>query len=162
MLETLELQRHSNQTEVLAEKRERRLSELAENDVICEFQKLLEKLKVTAPKTTVRLRNGFYKVNNYVTTEVKPFSRHGGNDEADDSGPRYAQQKIKTVKTESPVYKLIQCVMRCFVEGDARARKEEKIIVENVNLSLETGKMYLVLYVLLWDVELSLQVRSNR
>ena len=107
----------------------------------------METLKARMIPINVRVKNGSYKVINYYSDEVKPpFSKHGGDEEGGEGDDGLAKQKIKTVQTESIPYKLVQLLLKCIAnKGDVRSRKEEKYLMKDVDLALESGKMYLVL-----------------
>lgn len=132
----------ASQADFIAEKHKECKDSIANLSIVDDLLKLLKKLKVELPLINVRVKNGSYKVVNYYTDEIKPFRN---NEVEDPSAPRRAKQKVKTVKTESPIYKLFQCLLRFIVNGDLRQRAEEKVIMDGVNLALESGKMYLIL-----------------
>lgn len=142
LIETLEEHRCASHTEYLAEKKHERES-FVEPDIITEFQELLQKLKYTMPQIDVRVKNGSYTVTNYRSEDIRPFKKE---DEVDEDSRHRAKQKIQTVQTESPFYKLVQCVLKCiFNNGNVRGVKQERVVMEGVNLALAHGKMYLVL-----------------
>ncbi|GAX16151.1 hypothetical protein FisN_3Hh368 [Fistulifera solaris] len=126
--------RMSGQADAMAAHHEKLQLELLKEDVAIasEIRELLAKLKATQPEYNVVLKNGNYKVTNFVSREASP-------DEMDHSGHRRAKQKIRTVSTESPLNKVIQ-----WLRGN-RTEKVEKVIFQNANLYLEAGKLYLVL-----------------
>lgn len=53
---------------------------------------------------------------------------------------------MKTVQTESPIFKLVQFLKRCVQnKGDVKPHAEQTVVMDGVNLVCEPGKMYLVL-----------------
>ena len=106
----------------------------------------LTKLRLNMPPLDLRVKNGSYKVTQYVTKN--PFeSKHPDKlNDSEHDGPKRATQKIKTVRTESPISKLFTCLATCFVQkGSLKKEKKIKAIMDGVNLYFENGKMYLVL-----------------
>lgn len=126
--------RLSGQADSLAANHAKLQVDLLNEDVALarEIRELMTKLKACQPKYNVVLKNGSYTVVNYV--DEGPATK-----ELNESGHRRAKQKIRTVRTESPLYKLFQFVSH---QG---AKKVEKVIAQNANLYLEGGKLYLVL-----------------
>jgi hypothetical protein len=132
----------ATQAEYLAEKHKERVESEVDKGVFAEVQAINKKLKSEFFPTNVNVKNGSYTVNNYYSDDISPFKK----DDLDSSSTHRAKQKIHTVQTESPVFKLFQCIMKCFLNnGDIRSRKEEKVIMEGIDLALESGKMYLIL-----------------
>lgn len=113
---------------------------LTETPQMKEFAELTDTLNARLPDFDLRVKDGSYTVVNYLDDD--PFAK---DNPSDHSGR--AKQKIKTVQTESPFYKLASCVARCVKGGRQGERRQEKIIMEKVNLVFEPSKMYLVLYV---------------
>jgi hypothetical protein len=110
----------------------------------------LRKLKLSMPPLDLRVKNGSYKVTQYVTKDPFQnmiFTRHPSDiNDSEHAGPKRATQKIKTVQTESPITKLLTCLATCFVQkGSLKKEKKIKAIMDGVNLYFENGKMYLVL-----------------
>jgi hypothetical protein len=112
----------------------------------------LRKVKLSIPPLDLRIKNGSYKVTQYVTKD--PFegihlTKHGssvGEVDDEDGGPKRATQKIKTVQSESPITKLLTCLATCFVQkGNLKKEKKIKTVMDGVNLYFENGKMYLIL-----------------
>jgi hypothetical protein len=133
--------------EVMHDKVERRKSQQADNDIARDFRELMQKLKARAIPINVRVKNGSYKVTNYISEDIHPgFSKHANeNDDNNESG-HLAKQNIQTVQNQNPCYKIAQLLLKCVVnKGNVRGRKEEKYLMEGVDLALESGKMYLVL-----------------
>lgn len=105
-----------------------------------------EKLKLTSGFIDVRIKNGKYTATNYYDDDIQLMKRGTEDDGMLDHSNHRAKQKIETVRTSSPLYKLYQTLLKCIVnKGDIRKRKEEAVLMEGVNLVLEQGKMYLVL-----------------
>lgn len=122
------------------------------------FQDVLERLrkvKLNVPPIDLRIKDGSYKVTQYITED--PFEKihaslHAsthGEDKLEGSqhdGPKRATQKIKTVSSESPFMKICTCLATCLVQkGNMKKRTKIKTIMDGVNLYFESGKMYLVL-----------------
>jgi hypothetical protein len=106
-----------------------------------EITAIMTKLKAEPPNFDLRVKDGSYTVNNYYEEEI--FAK---KEEEQADGPRRAKQKIKTVKNQSPFYKIFACLVRCVKnKGDIKQKKIKKVIMDRVNLVFEPGKMYLVL-----------------
>lgn len=128
-------------TSLLAEKEQERRSSVEEHEIIA-FQKEIEKkLKSQRPNLALRVKNGSYVITNYVVDD-RSLSRN--NDEEVGSGPRRAKQKIPTVATESPIFQLLTYLRTC-LRGDSQMCQDQVVIMDEVNLAFEAGKMYLVL-----------------
>lgn len=114
-------------------------SQTEEDPLYAVFTGWLARVKPSFPGSEVRVRDGSYTVTNNV-------------EEADSSydqvpGPKRAKQKIRTVQTESPVYKLLTALRKLVTTGKCGSptHKETKVVMEGVNLALDPGKLYLVL-----------------
>jgi hypothetical protein len=106
-----------------------------------EITALMTKLKAEQPHFDLRVKDGSYTVNQYYEEDV--FAK---KEEEPADGPRRAKQKIKTVKNQSPFYKIFTCLVGCVNnKGDIKQKKVERVIMDGVNLVFEPGKMYLVL-----------------
>jgi hypothetical protein len=139
LLDTLEASRCASHAEFLAEKHRERVESELDKSLVSEVREIQEKLKAVFHPINVNVKNGSYTVNNYYSDDIMPFKK-------DTTVLGRAKQKIHTVQTESPIFKLFQCILKCFVnKGDIRSRKEEKVIMEGIDLALESGKMYLIL-----------------
>jgi len=125
-------------TEFLVEHTKERRSSIQEDETVKIIIGMRKKLKAKSPNFSLRVKNGSYKVTNYLQDESKTKGAHGHD------GPHRAKQKIATVKTESPVYKLTQFLCKC-IKGEMKREKQEVVIMDQVNLAFEPGKMYLVL-----------------
>ena len=136
-------------TEFLVEQAKHRRSSIAEDATVQFIRELNAKLRAQAPHYSLRVKNGSYTITNY--SDSSSSSGGGGDgttnddkDAANTAGPRRAKQKIATVKSESPVYKLRNLLVKC-VKGEVKRQKREVVIMDQVNLAFEPGKMYLVL-----------------
>ena len=136
-------------TEFLVEHAKHRRSSIAEDATVQFIRELNAKLRAQAPHYSLRVKNGSYTITNY--SDSSSSSGGGGDgttnddkDSANAAGPRRAKQKIATVKSESPVYKLRNLLVKC-VKGEVKRQKREVVIMDQVNLAFEPGKMYLVL-----------------
>ena len=103
------------------------------------FRAWLARVKPQFPGVDVRVKDGSYTVTNYIEDL--------GHDYDKIDGPRRAKQKIATVQTESPVYKLFKALKKFVTTGKwgSPTRKETKVVMEGVNLVLQPGKLYLIL-----------------
>ena len=122
-------------TEFLEEHTRERRASIQEDATVKFINELNKKLLAKIPNFSLRVKNGSYTITNY--------SEAGKKKDATATDGR-AKQKIATVKTESPVYKLSKLLCRC-LKGDLKSQKKEVIIMDQVNLAFEAGKMYLVL-----------------
>ena len=122
------------------EKQAERRSSVEEDETVKLLVELRKKLQAEPPRYALRVKAGSYTVTNYYEQDSDP----AGPSDGDDSRPRRARQKIPTVKTESPLFKLRDLLCRC-VRGNFRRRQEEVVVMDQVNLAIEPGKMYLVL-----------------
>ena len=129
-------------TEYLEEHTRERRASIQEDETVKFIQGLNATLLAKVPNFTLRIKNGSYTITNYYNEEQTRKKKKKKDDDANKDGR--AKQKIATVKTESPVYKLIQLLCRC-LRGDLKPLKKEVIIMDQVNLAFQPGKMYLVL-----------------
>jgi len=127
----------ATQTDVLVKRAQERRSSIEEDETVKLIKEMYIKLKSKPPNFALCVKNGSYKITNYY--EDAKDSKKDGQD-----GPRRAKQKILTVKTESPIYKLRTVLCKC-LKGEMKRRKEVVSIMHDVNLFFEPGKMYLVL-----------------
>lgn len=104
----------------------------------------LARVKPQFPGVDVRVMNGSYTITNYL--------EDGGDGDHDyenvaNSGPRRAKQKISTVQTESPIYKLFKTLQKLVTTGKCGSptRKETKVVMDGINLVMQPGKLYLIL-----------------
>jgi len=127
------------QSEVLHEK-----TKLEESQRDQQVEKLKEKvnaLQMRHPYYDLRVKDGKYTVTNYYDDPPESHEK-----DAEDGKPRRAKQKIETVRTASPLYKLGDLFRRCIRnKGKVGKYKVETNIMEGVNLAFEPRKMYLVL-----------------
>jgi hypothetical protein len=115
---------------------------LQDNIILRELHSFLEDLHAKLPTFDLRIKQGSYKVTNYLDEDEDDDGRDKSND---GEGSNRAKQKIKTVRNTSPTYKLAKWIRRTCIRGELKRRKEEKTIMDNVNLSFQPGKMYLIL-----------------
>ena len=98
-----------------------------ENELIRQIQdSIFARLKRIRPELQVRVQNGSYTVVKHVD-------------------PRASGRSVDNVVSASICYKLYDTVARLITSGGKGKLRVEKTIMQNVNLCLETGKMYLVL-----------------
>lgn len=121
-------------TEFLEEHTRERRASIQEDETVKFINELNKKLLVKVPNFSLRVKNGSYTITNYYDASKKDAKATDGR----------AKQKIATVKTESPVYKLSKLLCRC-LKGNMKPQKKEVIVMDQVNLAFEPGKMYLVL-----------------
>ncbi|CAB9509295.1 Pleiotropic ABC efflux transporter of multiple drugs CDR1 [Seminavis robusta] len=109
-----------------------------ENPLMVLMRKWLERVKAQFPGIDVRVKDGSYTVTNFIEQVA---------DTGDAKGPKRAKQKIATVQTESPIYKLLKSLKLLVTTGKCGnpTIKETKAVMEGVNLALERGKLYLIL-----------------
>jgi hypothetical protein len=120
-------------------------------DFEAQLQELQSRIKPLLQDFEVHVKDGSYTVVNRL--EVTAKSRHGGQLEggdgsghSGDGGQRRAKQKIETVTSANPFYKLYRLIKKCIIyKGKIPVIKEEKKVMEKANLVFESGKMYLVL-----------------
>jgi hypothetical protein len=106
--------------------------------MIQEFHEIRKIIKPETPYLDLRIQDGKYEVTNYFDNSSSQASENGDS--------KRARQRIRTVKTESPVYKLI-AFLKQFVQnkGNLKRHSEKTVVIDKVNLVCEPGKMYLVL-----------------
>lgn len=139
----------AKRTDFLVEMEAERRSSIEKDETVMLLTEMKKKLKPRTPHFSLRVKNGSYTITNYYDEDGGPGdSPHEGEG---DGAPRRAKQKIPTVKTESPVFKLRNLLCK-LLKGQLKRRKEEVVIMDQVNLAFEPGKMYLVLYVV-WTEE---------
>jgi len=121
-----------------------------------EFARYVEKTKSRLPRFELRIRDGSYTVVNTVYEKHPKPTKEPSDVDDDDNGdiespePRRAKQKIETVITANPFYRLyvyVKYLSMAVVCGRPIPKRTEqrKSLLRNANLCLETGKMYLVL-----------------
>jgi len=133
-------ERQATHTDFLVEKQEERRSWVVEDETAQLIIELTKKLKSKPPYFSLRVKDGSYTVTNY----YEDSSAKDNSDGEQPDGPRRAKQKIATVKTESPLFKLRNLLFKCLT-GDLKRHKEEVVVMDQVNLAFEPSKMYLVL-----------------
>ena len=127
----------STHTELLvSQTHERRASVAADDETVQFIKETLAKLKSRPPNFSLRVKNGSYKITNYYDHDPHATKNAG-------AGGR-VKQKIATVRSESPIFKLKNWIVKC-IKGELKPHKEEVTILDQINLALEPGKMYLVL-----------------
>ena len=122
-------------TDFIVNQQHRRRSTIEQNDVVAGLRNLLIQVKAKPPPFTLRIKNGSYKVTNL----IDPM------DSVNDNPSGHATQKIKTIQTESIVYKIKNFIERCLKGRSMWTQKVEVTIMDEVNVAFQPGKMYLVL-----------------
>jgi ABC-type multidrug transport system ATPase subunit len=138
---TEEYQVFGTHTEFIQDQQKKRRSSIAQIDAVAELSHTLQQLKSRPPNFTLRIRNGSYTVTNTVHTDPTAGTAEG---EGDVHASGRAKQQIKTIRTESIFFKLINLIVGC-AKGQVRPKKETVVIMDQVNVALSPGKMYLVL-----------------
>lgn len=105
----------------------------------------MAKIKPNFPDIDVRVKYGSYTVTNYVEDHSSSKAYNGMD--GGESRPKRAKQKIRTVKSESPFYKLFKTLKILVTTGrcGGQGHLETKAVMEGVNLVLDPGKLYLIL-----------------
>lgn len=124
----------STHTELLVSQAETRKSVQEEDEVVKFVRETMAKLQTRPPNLQVRVKNGSYQITNYYDHDPAQNAATGGR----------AKQKIATVRSESLIFKLKNLICKC-LKGELHPHKEVVPILDQINLSLEPGKMYLVL-----------------
>jgi ABC-type Mn2+/Zn2+ transport system ATPase subunit len=122
-------------------------------DFETQLVELHKRIKSLLTDFEVHIQDGSYTAVHTKSASAKSrhgdYSAHGGasaHGEVDDGTPRRAKQKIPTVMSANPCYKLYRLLKRCVIyRGNIPMIREEKKIMDKVNLVFESGKMYLVL-----------------
>jgi ABC-type multidrug transport system ATPase subunit len=123
-----------NHTDFLVGHQTRRRSTIEQNDVVAGLRNLLKQVKAKPPPFTLKIKNGSYKITNHIDPT-----------DATDNETGRAKQKIKTIRSESIVFKLQAYVKRLMKGSSARVQKVEVTIMDQVNVAFQPGKMYLIL-----------------
>jgi hypothetical protein len=123
-------------TDFLVEKQKERNNSIEQVEAVALLEEIYKKVKAKPPNIELRIKDGSYTITNYYDDDGE--AADAGN------GPRRPKQKIRTVKTESLLFKLKNLVYSC-AKGNRRMRKEKVVIMDQVNVVFEPGKMYLVL-----------------
>ena len=123
----------TSHTELLVSQTQQRKSCSQADGTVKEMNEILAKLQSAPPNFSLRVKNGFYKITNYYDTDPQQQA-NGGR----------AKQKIATIRSESPIYKIGKMITKC-LKGELKTYKEDVTILDQINLTLEPGKMYLVL-----------------
>ena len=124
-----------NHTDFIVEQQIHRRSSIEQNDVVAGLRNLLIQVKAKPPPFTLRIKNGSYKVTHLIDPMEAVKENTSGR----------AKQKIKTIQTESIIYKFRNFVERCMKGKSMRTQKVEVTIMDEVNVAFQPGKMYLVL-----------------
>ena len=103
--------------------------EAEQTEIAKEVRDQLAKIKRKDASFEVRIKNGSYAVN----SPVVPLGKAPG------------QQHIDTVTNTGGIHDLAQAMRRLVTTGKWKQETEQKIIMEDINLVLEEGKMYLIL-----------------
>ena len=117
-----------------------------EDALIKEVRELFAKLQFTRDKYDVRITDGAYVVTTKVTKEKDDcFTDEevaGGKKRAKENKPH-----IETITSSNHMLQLMKRLVNGCKTGDfsSDTKMEKKVIMEGVNLRLESGKMYLVL-----------------
>jgi ABC-type Mn2+/Zn2+ transport system ATPase subunit len=122
-------------------------------DFETQLVELHKRIKSLLTDFEVHIKDGSYTAVHTKAASAKSrhgsASAHGGasaHGEVDDGTPHRAKQKIPTVMSANPCYKLYRLLKKCVVyRGSIPMIREEKKIMDKVNLVFESGKMYLVL-----------------
>uniref|UniRef100_A0A7S3PDN2 ABC transporter domain-containing protein n=1 Tax=Amphora coffeiformis TaxID=265554 RepID=A0A7S3PDN2_9STRA len=121
----------------------------AEDDIplLKDMREKIATVKGHLPLFELHIQDGSYTVTNYLEDGDHEDHRQSDNKDKDNSEhtPRRAKQKIQTVGNNAPAYKIYQLLKKIFRGESLRARKEETVIMQGVNLVIEPGKQYLVL-----------------
>lgn len=128
----------TSHTDFLVSEKDKRTSIQEEDETVKLMKEILSKLQSRPPNFSLRVKNGSYKITNYheedPATAATTQATTGGR----------AKQKIATVRSESPLFKLQKFIVKC-LKGELKPYKEQVTIMDQINLALEPGKMYLVL-----------------
>lgn len=135
-IETIEQCVVTTQTDLLVAKQEERRSSVHQIELHTQLTELFRKLQANPPDFSLRVRDGSYTITQFFESDPNQTST---NDPENQDNKR-VRQKIKTVRTESYVYKLVHCLYK-LVRCKQQQYKQERIIMENVNLALEPGKV---------------------
>jgi ABC-type multidrug transport system ATPase subunit len=127
-------------TEYIKDQQKKRRSSIAQIDAIAELENLLRQVKSRPPNFTLRIQDGSYAITNTIHTD--PMAKPEVEGDVHSSGR--AKQQIKTIRTESMLFKLRNLLVGCS-KGQVRPKKETVVIMDQVNIALSPGKMYLVL-----------------
>jgi ABC-type Mn2+/Zn2+ transport system ATPase subunit len=121
-------------------------------DFETQLVELHKRIKSLLTDFEVHIRDGSYTAVHTQAASAKSRhgqgnSAHGGDGgDAENEAPHRAKQKIPTVMSANPCYKLYRLLKKCVVyRGKIPVIREEKKIMDKVNLVFESGKMYLVL-----------------
>lgn len=134
-IETIEQCVTRTQTDLLVEKQKERRSSVRQIELSTDLKEIYRKLQANPPNFSLRVRNGSYTITEIFESDPNQISKDPENQDN-----KRVKQKIKTVKTESPVYKLASCFYK-LARCKQQRYKQERVIMENVNLALEPGKV---------------------
>jgi ABC-type multidrug transport system fused ATPase/permease subunit len=126
------------------------LNDMEEGGLMKEIRTVYEKLwgENNLRKYECRVVDGSYSVTNTFEEDIDMPSmqrRHADDAAEEEAGPPRATQRIETVATASPVNKIIGRAIRSVYTKGHAMKTETKVIVDDLNVRLEAGKMYLVL-----------------
>jgi ABC-type multidrug transport system fused ATPase/permease subunit len=125
------------------------LNDMKDGDLMKEIRTVYEKLwgSNNQRKYECRIVGGSYSVTNTFEEDVDMPSMHMNHGDAveEEAGPPRATQRIETVATASPINKVFGRAFKSVYTKGHAMRTETKVIVDDLNVRLEAGKMYLVL-----------------
>lgn len=133
-----------------------------EDPLIKQVRETYQQLKFSRHKYDLRITNGSYTVVNKVKEDYNlnkvdavdaveeaedGFDEEGGKTKKNKSPKKENKPHIDTVTSSNHMIQFVKKLIHCCRTGEfqMKEREEEMVIMDSVNLCLESGKMYLVL-----------------
>ena len=94
------------------------------------------------------MKNVRYTITNHFEDDPnKNKNKHpnNANQPQEQEGPRRATQHIETVASAGPMFRAWKKIKRLVTKGKCADYEQDTIIVDNINLVFEPGKMVLLL-----------------
>lgn len=104
-------------------------------------------LESNLPFMELRMKNVQYTITNHFEDDPnkQQHNYESANQQQAPEGPRRATQHIETVASAGPMFRLWKKMKRLMTKGKCTDFEQDTIIVDNINLVFEPGKMVLLL-----------------
>ena len=104
-------------------------------------------LESNLPFMELRMKNVQYTITNHFEDDPnkQQHNYESANQQQAPEGPRRATQHIETVASVGPMFRLWKKMKRFMTKGKCADFEQDTIIVDNINLVFEPGKMVLLL-----------------
>lgn len=106
-----------------------------------------KELDAKLPYMELRLKDVRYTITNHFEDDPnkKKKDDYESAKQEEQEGPRRAKQHIETVASAGPIFRAWKKIKRLITKGKCTDYTQDTIIVDNINLVFEPGKMVLLL-----------------